>query len=228
MCALGYYATEEEMTKSDLIACVLAGCFVFSGCAKEREKTPLHEQVKAKHKVEFPERPDFDRVLSKAAPKKDGILSTWWLVHNQKDYLDKEVRVRGVITSVSEDCPLYTAPRKRKGRRGETDNDEALTRKCRGLSVTIDSPENSNKLVEVIGYHPYYHPHLKPGMTVDVTGKYALFGNDNFGLFIPYRNGLILTKELHGMGVDHTGYFTTNMTEISNMIAKGELLGMRK
>lgn len=217
------------MTKGDLIACVLAGCFVFAGCAQEREKTPLHEQVVAKHKVDLPERPDFDSVLSKSAPKKDGVLSTWWLVHNQKDFLDKEVHVRGVITSVSEDCPLYTGPRKRvrKSRRDKAD-EEAGTRKCRGLSVVIDSPEHSNKLVEVIGYHPFYHPHLKPGMTLDVTGKYVLSGNDAFSTFIAYRNGLIVASELHGMGVDRTGYFTTNMAEISNMIAKGELLGMRK
>ncbi|MBR4985266.1 MAG: hypothetical protein IKY83_05965 [Proteobacteria bacterium] len=218
------------MTKGDLIACLLAGCMILGGCAQEREKTPLHEQVVPKHKVDLPDRPDFDSVLIKSAPKKDGILSTWWLVHNQQDYLDKEVRVRGVITSVSEDCPQYTAPRKRpqKGRRGASEDEETVSRKCRGLSVVIDSPENSNKLVEVVGYHPFYHPHLKPGMTLDVTGKYVLFGNDMFGGYISYRNGLILTSELHGMGVDRTGHFTTNMAEISSMIAKGELLGMRK
>ncbi len=201
-------------------AAVTAGMSMI-GCEQEREKTPLHAQVTVETAIELPEKPDFMTAIEKMAPAKDGVYTPESLVFHQKELLDKTVRVRGRIVDVSEDCPSVTVPRKKRGK--DQAQDDIRDRKCRHFSVLISSDEGSSRRVLLTGYHPYYHPHLTVGMSIDATGKYVLFGSN----MVSSRDGMILVDKLHDMGVDTSGNFSTNPREISGMIARGELAGMK-
>ncbi len=205
---------------------------MLTGCEQEREKPVLHTQVQPVHELEFPEKPDFMSVLSEMAPSRDGIYTTAGVVFNQSELLQKEIRVRGQIVSVSDDCPELTLPKakrkqvlKEREKRdfGKTET-QTYIRKCRQLHITINSPKDIGKPIVVTGYHPFYHPHFEKGMGIDVTGKYVLYTN---GL-VSATNGIIIADKLHDMGVDVNGNFTTSRAEISKMISRGELIDTSK
>lgn len=197
--------------------------FCSLGCEEEKQAVKKHEKVAPKVELSFPDRPDFSSVVAASVSQEEGILTTWETIFKQKKTLNKEIRVKGVITEVSEDCPALTVPPKPK-KRGQKTEEDRHSYKCRTLSVRIKSPEDSNKSLLVTGYHPYYHPHLKPGMTLDVTGNYVLYSSAGF---VEPVNGLIVTHEFHGMAVSKKGKFTTKRSEISEMIAKREVAGMK-
>ena len=46
-------------------------------------------------------------------------------------------------------------------------------------------------------------------------------------VYVEPDNGLIVAHRLHGMGVNRAGKFTTNRNELSQMIARGELLEIK-
>ena len=195
------------------------------GCEEKKQTIEKHAKVEPRVAISMPDRPDFDGVIQSSISQEEGILTTWEAVFKQKKYLNKEIRVKGVIVSVSEDCPEVTLPKKSKKRdKDQEESERANSYQCRNLFVRIQSPENSDKSIVVTGYHPYYHPHLKPGMTVDVTGDYVLYSTTGF---VEPVTGLILMKEFHGMAVSKKGKFTTRRSEISEMIAKREVAGMR-
>ena len=204
-----------------LLGCALLG---LSGCEEEKQTVTLHAQVAPKVELAFPDRPDFSSVIESSVSQDEGILTTWEAVFKQKKYLNKEIRVKGVIQTVSEDCPAVTLPKKAKKRGQPEEEVDTHSYKCRNLFVTIQSPEGCNKTILVTGYHPYYHPYLKPGMTVDVTGDYVLYTSTGF---VEPVTGLISTKEFHGMAVSKKGKFTTDRHEISEMIAKRDVAGMK-
>ena len=211
------------MRKPAITALLLGSAlFLFAGCSQERPKPVPHEKVQGSIPVSLPDRPIFETVLTQTEPKK-GVYTPWGAIFHQQTLMDQEIRVSGEIVAVSDDCPALTAPQTNAKQRGGRAPDPAA-RKCNGLSVKIASPDHRHRTITVVGYHPFYHPHLEVGMTLDVTGKYVRFGNSMGHGYVQYRDGLILTKELHQMGVDKSGYFTTDRSEISSMIAKGSLL----
>lgn len=195
------------------------------GCEVEREVSsePLHEQIAPKTPIDMPEHPDFAPAIAAAQPK-DGVYSTWGVVFHRKELLNTVIRVRGKIVDVSEDCPQLTHPRGRKSRHKAQKAQEAS--RCYSISVVIATEGGAHK-IRVAGYHPFYHPHLKPGMELEVTGEYVENAN-LFGMtYIEPDNGLIIAHVLHGMGVNRAGVFTTNRAEISEMIANGTLLEVK-
>ena len=201
--------------RTAVLNAVLGGFFggVFlTSCAQEATQAgpELHEQVAPKVAIELPAPPDFDGAMAAAKPV-DGIYSTWGLI-------DKLVRVRGKIVEVSDDCPNLTKPRKRKSRQ--------VVSKCQSLSVVIAGDDDLHT-IRVTGYHPYYHPHFKVGMELDITGQYVEQTRFLGMVYVEPDNGLIVAHRLHGMGVNRAGKFTTNRNELSQMIARGELLEIK-
>ena len=223
------------MTKRIFILLVGLSCFLYAGCQKEKPAPVLHEQGKPEIPVVFPDIPDFDSALQNVKPNKDGLYTTWSAVFNQDKLIDKEIRVKGEIVEVSEDCPEITRPKKKaqtskkkKGKKQEEPEvapvEETNKPKCTSVYVVIKSPKDQNYPLLITNYHPYYHPHLSVGMELDVTGKYVLHGNG----FIRAKNGLLIISEIHTpMGVDKTGHFTTDRSEIWDMQSKGTLLTIR-
>lgn len=208
------------------IGCVFASFFMgMTGCDEEQAGPVLHQKKEPVVPIALPDRPNFDSIIDSSISREKGIMTTWEAVFRQKDYLNKTVHVKGVITEVSEDCPTVTLPPKLRKRALKGEEPESkFSYKCRNLYVKIKSPDSSDKSILVTGYHPYYHPHLKPGMELDVTGNYMLYAHG----FVEPVTGLITSKELHGMAVSKKGQFTTDRKEISEMIAKREIVGMRK
>lgn len=208
--------------RTAVLNAVLGGFFggVFlTSCAQEATQAgpELHEQVAPKVAIELPAPPDFDGAMAAAKPV-DGIYSTWGLIYDKQKLIDKVVRVRGKIVEVSDDCPNLTKPRKRKSRQ--------VVSKCQSLSVVIADDDDLHT-IRVTGYHPYYHPHFKVGMELDITGQYVEQTRFLGMVYVEPDNGLIVAHRLHGMGVNRAGKFTTNRNELSQMIARGELLEIK-
>ena len=202
--------------RTAVLNAVLGGFFggVFlTSCAQEATQAgpELHEQVAPKVAIELPAPPDFDGAMAAAKPV-DGIYSTWGLIYDKQKLIDKVVRVRGKIVEVSDDCPNLTKPRKRKSRQV--------------VSVVIAGDDDLHT-IRVTGYHPYYHPHFKVGMELDITGQYVEQTRFLGMVYVEPDNGLIVAHRLHGMGVNRAGKFTTNRNELSQMIARGELLEIK-
>ncbi|MBQ1266746.1 MAG: hypothetical protein IIY06_08270 [Proteobacteria bacterium] len=170
------------------------------GCKQEQETFPKHERVEPTQHVRLPEHPDFQAIREIPVNLEDGAYTTWGVILNQKKLIAREIRVRGEITEVSDDCPAMTDPKKRIVKKGK----KREGYKCKGLYIMIRSPENVDKSLMVMGYHPYFHPYLKPGMTLDVTGTYLMKAEQ----FMRSRDGLILTSWFNNMGVDKKGKFT--------------------
>lgn len=223
--------------KKLIIPAIIISTLAMTSCKQEKPAPVLHEKVEASVPVKLPEVPDFDSVLQQVVPSKNNTYTTWAAVFNQDKLLNTEIRISGKIVEVSDDCPELTLPKskqtaqqKQSGHHKKNKKDktpppaqETTPIQCPGLSVTINSPDDHNYPIMITGYHPFYHPHLKPGMTMDVTGKYVLFGNS----FIDARNGLLMISEFHNMGVDRTGKFSTKRSEIQEMIANDSLLVTR-
>ena len=188
-----------------------------SGCKEDQQKTPFvpHAQVLPKNEITLPDVPNFSNAIQAASPQKN-IYSAWGLIYHKTELIDTEVRVRGKIVDVSRDCPEYTLPKKHR-------KTQPVKTKCTGLSVIISSPDDHPSKLRLAGYHPYYHPHLQPGMEVDVVGKYTYFTSFRGMTYVEPEDGLIEVYRFNGMAVDKRGHFTTNKTEINEMIAKGSL-----
>lgn len=188
------------------------------GCGEEQKKEPFvpHAQVQPKNEITLPSIPNFSNAIQASQPQKD-VYSAWGLIYRKAELIDTEVRVRGKIVEVSRDCPEYTLPKKhrKKAQTPET--------KCTGISVIIASPEAHPGKLRLAGYHPYYHPHLQPGMEVDVVGKYTYYTSLRGMTYVEPEDGLIEVHRFNGMAVDKRGHFTTNIAEINEMIAKGSL-----
>lgn len=195
------------------------GFLLFTSCSSETATTEpvLHVQIPPKVAVELPDIPNFDDAIAAAQPV-DDVYSAWGLLYDQRKLIDHVVRVRGAIVDISDDCPNLTAPRKRRGRRPSS--------KCQELSVVIADDDNLHK-IRVTGYHPYYHPHFKIGMELDVTGQYVKQARVLGMVAFEPEDGLIVAHRLHGMGVNRAGKFTTDRDELSQMIARGELLELK-
>lgn len=207
-----------------LIFAMIFGLFLASCGTEPTAAAPkLHERIEPKTAIDLPPVPNFDEAVILATPV-DGVYSPWGLLYHRRELTDTVVRVKGTIADVSEDCPSLTSPGKRKGRGGRKERGDAP--KCQSLSFVIADETGQHK-VRVAGYHPFYHPHLKVGMTADVTGQYArqarLFGI----VYIEPDNGLIIAHRLHGMGVNRAGKFTADRGEIAQMRARGELLEIK-
>ena len=209
------------MTKCGLGLLIIL-CLLLCSCTKEEKPIELHTQITPKSPIEFPLRPNFYSALEQTKPSKDNIYTTWAAVFNQNNLKDSKVRIRGTVSEISADCPEITKPViiKKKGKSQKVNQPVPNSRKCRNLTVTINSPDGKHAPMMLTGYHPYYHPHFKEGMTIDVSGKYVFFGN---GL-VASQNGLILVDEFHNIGVNAEGVFTDNRVELNKMIAKGECL----
>lgn len=184
-----------------VFAVISLAMLLFCGCKQELESFPKHERVEPSQHVHLPEHPDFQAFREIPIQFDDGSYTTWGVILNQKKLIAREIRVRGEITEVSDDCPAMTKPpkstKKKKGKKQEG-------YKCKGLYVMIRSPENVDKSLMIMGYHPYFHPHLEKGMTLDVTGTYLMKAEQ----FMRSRDGLILTSWFNNMGVDKKGNFT--------------------
>lgn len=205
---------------------LLTICVLFLSCEQQKAPIELHHQVTTSMSVELPSAPNFYEAMQKFKPDKDGIWTTDGLIFNQKEMRnsDKLVRVRGRVSSVSPDCPEITKPYQKRGPYSKDDITAARkTKRCRTLNVTIRSEERGRE-IRITGYHPFYHPHLKPGTELDLTGKYVSFSSTGL---VEWRSGLIIAEEFHNIGVDKDGRFTNKRSEISNMISKGELVGMK-
>ena len=215
------------MTRKVLCCLIGLSLLLIAGCKQEKPKPVLHEQKQAQVPVALPDVPEFNTVLGQVRPDRHGIYTTWAAIFNKDKLLNTEIRVTGTIVEVSADCPEITVPKavqKKKGVVAAETQDEPKQNKCpAGLSVTINSPDDHNHPMIITNYHPFYHPWLKPGMTMDVTGKYVLFGNS----FIDSRNGLLIISEIHNMGVDKSGKFTTKQSEIREMRLNDTLLVTR-
>lgn len=188
------------------------------GCGEAQKKEPFvpHAQVQPENEITLPNVPNFSNAIRAAQPKKN-VYSAWGLIYHKTELIDTEVRVRGKIVEVSRDCPEYTMPKKHRKAQ------PPLT-KCTGISVIIASPDEHPGKLRLAGYHPYYHPHLKPGMEVDVEGKYTYFTSFRGMTYVEPEDGLIEVRRFNGMAVDKRGRFTTNIAEINEMIAKGSLV----
>lgn len=207
------------MTKRGFIPLALI-CLLGSGCAREEQPVVLHERIQAKRDVPLPAKPSFNQALENAKPTRDGVYSTWGAIFHQKELLDSTIRLRGEVTEISADCPEITQPQpKKKGKRPAA-VPVPNSRKCRNLTVTISSPETMTAPIMLTGYHPFYHPHFKTGMEIDVTGKYVLFDK---GL-VSSQNGILVVDSFHNIGVNAEGHFTANRVELNKMITKGECL----
>ena len=226
----GIHVTDGEhaldMTRKILCCLIVLSLLMIAGCKQEKPKPVLHEQKQAQEPVSLPEVPSFNSILGQVRPDKNGIYTTWAAIFNKDKLLNTEIRVKGTIVEVSEDCPEITVPKviqKKKGAVAEEQDDKKQNKCPAGLSVTINSPDDVSYPLLITNYHPFYHPWLKPGMTMDVTGKYVLFGNS----FIDSRNGLLIISEIHNMGVDKSGKFTTKQSEIQEMRLNDTLLVTR-
>lgn len=200
-----------------------------AACSQPPQKPALHEKIEPKSEIQFPQKPDFAAIAADAAPV-NGVYTTWGLAFNQANLLGQTVRVRGKIVEVSPDCPALTQPRTRAAKRKAMKRHDADdgAKKCLGLSVKINSPDDKNAPLRITGYHPFYHPHLKPGMEMDVTGKFLRSTNFLGMPAVEADDGLIHAIELRGMGVDKDGNFTTDPAKISDLIAKGQLVEIPK
>ncbi|GEM_PF-3337888 len=209
------------MTKCGLKLLVIL-CLFLCNCTKEEQPIELHSQITAKNPIEFPLIPSFHSAIEKTKPTKDNIYTTWAAIFNQNTLMDSKVRIQGNIIDISADCPEITRPviSKKKGKAKKAAHPVPNSRKCRNLTITINSPEDMHAPIILTGYHPYYHPHFKIGMPIDVSGKYVYFSN---GL-VSSQNGLIQVDEFHNIGVNANGFFTDNRIELNKMISKGECL----
>ena len=203
------------MTKRGLVLLVIL-CLFLCSCTKEEQPIELHTQITPKSPIEFPLMPNFYAAMEKTKPTKDNIYTTWAAVFNQNNLMDSKVRIQGNVSSISADCPEITKPiiqKKKKGKPQKVEQPVPNSRKCHNLTVTINSPEGMHAPIILTGYHPYYHPHFKIGMPIDVSGKYVYFGN---GL-VASQNGLVLVDEFHNIGVNADGVFTDNRIELNKM-----------
>ena len=190
------------MPFSRWFAAVMLVMLLMCGCRQELEEFPKHERVEPSQPVRLPEHPDFQAFRNIPITHEDGAYTTWGVILNQKKLMAREIRVRGTITEVSEDCPAMTDPKRSLRKKGKKKEGY----KCKGLYVMIRSPENVDKSLMVMGYHPYFHPHLKIGMELDVTGTYLMKAEQ----FMRSRDGLLLTSWFYNIGVDKKGNFTDN------------------
>ncbi len=203
------------------------------GCSQEVEVFELHAQVQSTESIKLPEKPDFSKALAKLEPQKVSgnnntpVYSPDSLIFHQKLLINRDelVRVRGIVSEISEDCPELTHPRTKKSPYSREDILAARKeRRCRTLNFKMLSSDEGAREVTVTDYHPLYHSHIQKGMEIELSGKYVQFGN---GL-VSWKNGIILVSEFHNIGVDKSGHFTTKRAEIMEMIAKCELAGMEK
>lgn len=209
------------MTKCGLKLLVIL-CLFLCNCTKEERPIELHSQITTKNPIEFPLMPNFYAAMEKTKPTKDNIYTTWAAIFNQNNLMDSKVRIQGNITDISADCPEITRPviHKKKGKAQKSAPPVPNSRKCRNLTITINSPEGMHAPIILTGYHPYYHPHFKIGMPIDVSGKYVYFTNG----IVAAQNGLIQVDEFHNIGVNANGVFTDNRVELNKMISKRECL----
>ncbi len=210
---------------------MIAGIIFLAGCEQKRPDPVPHEKVEGAVATNLPNHPVFETVLEQTEPNKK-VYTAWGAIFHQEDLFDKEIRVTGVITEVSTDCPQYTAPRVKSKKKGAAPEAEApapqAAHKCHGIYFKMATPTHKQRAIEVVGYHPYYHPHLEVGMEVDVTGKYVKVANTMGRGYVQFRDGVLLTKEIHNMGLDRSGNFSTDRNEISAMITQRTILNAPK
>ncbi len=190
-------------------------------CKQEIEEFPLHRAEPDGAEIKLPAHPDFQAIRQIPIQFDDSVYTTWGVISNQKKLLASEIRVRGTITEVSEDCPGMTKPRKSK-KVGKKRIREGY--KCKGLYVMIKSPESVNKSIMVVGYHPYFHPYFKVGMELDVTGQYLLEADQ----FVRPRDGLLYSLVVNNMAVDRRGNFTDDPVEAKIWQQRGDQAGTPK
>ena len=209
---------------------MLALCLALTACEQQKAPIQLHQKIETQMPVELPDKPNFYEAMAKFKPDKQGVWTTDGLIFNQKELRnsDKPLRVKGVVSTVSPDCPEVTKPYNHKAHKKAPYSKEEIAaarklKRCRTLNVTIKSTERGME-IPITGYHPFYHPYLTPGTELDLTGKYVSFSPSGL---VEWRSGVIIVDEFHNIGVDINGKFTNKRSEISNMIAKGELVGMK-
>lgn len=192
-------------------------------CQQELETFPLHERVVPKEPVKLPDHPDFAALARIQDQYDDGAYTTWGVIKNQKKLMAREVRVRGRITEISDDCPALTDPKfKRVKKVGKKRVRTGY--QCKGLYVMIKSPEDVNKSLMIIGYHPYFHPHFKLGMEMDVSGAYLMSSNQ----FMRSRDGLVHTFVINNMAVDKKGNFVEGDADAALWRKRGDQVPMRQ
>ncbi len=188
-----------------------------SGCQQELETFSLHTRVEPETPVKLPEHPDFKALAKIKDQFEDGVYTTWGVITHQKKMMARMIRVRGTITEISDDCPAITNPNyKRVKKVGKKKVREGYS--CKGLYVMIRSPEDVNKSLMVVGYHPYFHPKFKVGMEMDVTGAYLMSANQ----FMRSRDGLIQAQVINNMAVDKKGNFVEGLEEAEMWRKRGE------
>ena len=202
---------QESMSNFRRIAVtgLMGLCAISASCESEKTEISRHVQVPPKVAFDFPEKPDFLSVVEKNFPQ-NGVYTTWGVIFNQDRLWSQTVRVRGTIVDISRDCPFYTTPRKKaaRGRHHRRANAEPVSqeqRYCPGLSVVLSAPEGSMHPLRLVGYHPYYHPHLKPGMELDVTGQYLRFTTVMGRTYVESVNGLLVVEKIHNLILDNEG-----------------------
>lgn len=106
-----------------VFAVISLAMLLFCGCKQELESFPKHERVEPSQHVHLPEHPDFQAFREIPIQFDDGSYTTWGVILNQKKLIAREIRVRGEITEVSDDCPAMTKPpkstKKKKGKKQE-------------------------------------------------------------------------------------------------------------
>lgn len=189
-------------TAMSRLAVFAALALALAGCGVEEEEPKTHEQVKGTAGVDLPPKPNIDAVLGAERSYPDGSMKVMGLILERFERFGSEVQVRGVIRSVSLDCPFVTDPNYEKPKAGERE-----LKKCEALYIKIADNISHPKQIVLTGYDQltkqnlqYLHPHLQPGMEIVAKGTYDTHGAG----FIQPRDGLLVVTDILNMAVECT------------------------
>lgn len=204
--------------KRCIVFLVLA--FGLFACKEEVEEFPKHTQVKSEIGIDLPPIPDFGPILNTPRTLPDGRYTVWGLIVEKAKNLGKTVKVAGKIRTVSADCPFMTDPKEKDNRPRPGQRE---LRSCKVVYLTIADSEDAKKELLVVDYHPYFHPYFKPGMVLELTGRYNVQGAG----FVRPRDGLLMVDTVENYAVDWDGNFTDDPAKVLELQSTGRQAGMQ-
>lgn len=141
-------------------------------CGPEEEPPKYKEKIEGKVEVNLPEKPNLDSILKATRVYPDGSLSVTGIVLERNEYIGKQVKLKGLVRSSSEDCPFLTDP-KQAEKRPRVNRKQAVgtdggpcgpkpERTCsKGLQCTLD-PKGNDICLEMQKC-PTVHTYLADG-----------------------------------------------------------------